>query len=131
MASKAVVDAVAARLGDTWNGITVVPPNTTDEPPADGSPYILLQFPVADTRRSVVNNRQYREEGGFRVVLHGTRGSGTDQILERTGELAALFRDRKFDGVETQVPSEPFIDDETGNYAIAAVVVPYTYDFDG
>ena len=47
--------------------------------------------------------------------------------------LAALFRDRKFDGVETKVPSEPFTDEQSdqGNYFLASMIVPYTYNFDG
>jgi hypothetical protein len=88
---------------------------------------------VADVNRWPVDTRYYREEGGFRLVLAVERGIGTAKIREWGEELAALFRDREFDGVTTQVPSEPFTDDlsDQGNYFMATMVVPYFYNFVG
>lgn len=131
MASKAVIDAVAARMGVTWNGIVVIGPNETDRPPRDGAPFIMLQFPVSNTERLPVTRRLYREEGGFRVVLHTARGVGLADHLTQLDALAELFRDRRFDGLETRVPSAPYIDDEDGNYVIGAIAVPYVHQFEG
>ncbi|WP_170149519.1 phage tail terminator-like protein [Rhodoplanes roseus] len=124
-----MIDAVLARLGETWDGISVVPPNITDEAPADASPYIAVQFPASNVERMPVTDRLYREEGGFRLVLHMARGAGHADVTTKADALAALFRDTAFAGVETFVPSTPYIDDESGNYVRAAVVVPYRYQF--
>lgn len=130
MASLAVYTAVKERLGSSWNELAVRYPNDGQgETPADGSAYIAVQFPVANTDRMAVNQRLYREEGGIRLVVHAERGDGLDQVLGWTGALAALFSDQAFGGIKTQAAGSPFIDDdnELGNYFKAAVVIPYTF----
>jgi hypothetical protein len=133
MASKTVIDAVALRLGETWSEIPVRMPNIGGPAPRDGSAFIAVDFPVANSERVAVNQRLYREEGGFRIILNGGADTGIDQIMTWSDQLAALFRDQKFGGIETQVPSSPFVDDsnDDGNYFQASVVVPYTYNFTG
>jgi hypothetical protein len=129
MASKAVKDAVAARLGATWNNLLVALPNT-DVDTSSGS-FLALQFPVANNRRMTIDRGRYREEGAFRIVINGDRAVGADQVLGWADELATLFRDQKFDGVVCGVPGSPFLDDrnDMGNYFQAAVVFPYHFDF--
>ena len=130
MASKAVVDAVEGHIGATWNGLPVIGANTGGE--ADGQQFILVQYPVSNTDRPVVDRRFYREEGGFRIVLHAHRGNGASQALTWCDQLAELFRDRDLgNGVKTQVPGSPFIDDQNdqGNFFQCSLVVPYSYQF--
>lgn len=132
MASKAVVEAVEARLGPVWNGLAVYSPNSPEgETPADAAQFLQLQFPLADAERMSISNRLYRETGGFRVIINGERGAGVSQILTWAEQLMTLFRDVTFDGVKCEVPSPPFLDDsnENGSYFKASIVVPYTYDF--
>ena len=132
MAEKAVIDAVKARLGDTWSGLPVVIPGGAAETPSDASAYLLVQFPVSSTARISVNQRSYREEGGFRIVINESSGSDAlNSLMLKAEQLVALFRDQKFGGIQTQVPSSPYIDDdnENGNYYSAAIVIPYTYNF--
>ena len=133
MARLAVVNAVKARLGATWNGLPVIAPNDAmSETPADGSAFIALEFPVSNTERLPVNQRRYQEEGGFRIVINGERGAGVDDILTLADQVAALFCDQSFDGVRTQAPTSPRIDDgnDEGNYFRVVVAVPYTFQFD-
>lgn len=131
MPSRAVIDAVDTYLNEVWTATTILDPNSANEPPSDGSPFIAVQFPVARNSRPVIDRAFYREEGGFRIVINAMRGEGAGQTLIWADQLAALFRDRKFGGVSCQVPSSPFIDDrnESGMYFKAAIVVPYTYNF--
>ncbi len=134
MAELQVIEAVQARLGQTWDGIPVVEANTTTKTPGDSSPFLLVQYPaVADRRRMAVNAEIYREEGAFRLVLNETRGIGLKQAMERCKRLDDLFRDQSFGGVVCQVPSSPFVDDdnEDGNYFQVSVVVPYTFNSTG
>lgn len=133
MADVQVTVAVEARLGETWDGIPVFGVNSNKgRPPSDGSPFLMVQYPVVtDRRRMAVNAPIYREEGGFRLVLNETRGIGLQQGMERSKRLDDLFRDQKFAGVTCQVPSSPLIDDdnEDGNYFQLSMVVPYTFNF--
>lgn len=133
MASRHVEDAVQAYLTANWTTAPVLTENSEGETPADGSAFVRLQFPIAEVTRWAVDRRHYREEGGFRLLIAIQRGMGTGLARVWGEELAALFRDRKFDGVETKVPSEPFTDEQSdqGNYFLASMVVPYTYNFDG
>jgi hypothetical protein len=129
MASKAVKDAVSARLGVAWNGLPVTGPNE-DAATSAGS-FLALQFPVANNRRMTIDRGRYREEGAFRIVINGERAVGADQVLGWADDLAALFRDQQFDGVVCGVPGSPFLDDrnDMGNYFQVAVVFPYHFDF--
>jgi hypothetical protein len=131
MANKQVIDAVEARLGPVWDGLEVFGANTVGEPPSDGTPFLMVQYPVSDSRRMPINSRTYREEGGFRIVLNETRGLGLNQAMTRCDALGDLFRDRSFDGVVCQVPSSPLIDDDNddGNYFQVSMVFPYTFNF--
>lgn len=133
MANRQVIDAVEARLGETWDGAPVFGANKEGEPPSDGTPFLIVQYPVANNRRMLINARVYREDGAFRVVLNEARGFGLLQALERCDSLAELFRDQAFDGVVCQVPSSPLIDDdnEDGNYFQISMVFPYTFNFTG
>jgi len=131
MAAKAVVDAVSTRLEAEWTRTPVFSANSHGVAPTDGSPFLVALFPVANVERVVMNERYYREEGGIRFVLSIERGSGTDVGMGWADELAGLFREQKFDGVETGVPTSPLIydDNEEGNYFRITVVVPYEYKF--
>lgn len=136
MASKAVEQAVEAHLTANWTHAAVCPiytENVLGETPGDGQPFLILQFPLANVDRLAVTDRYYREEGGFRIVIHVMRGQGTEQIRDYGAELAAMFRETDFGGVETGVPSEPFTDDRSdeGLFYSGAMVVPYTFHFYG
>lgn len=113
--------------------MSVVMPNSGGEAPSDASEFLLVQFPASSVVRLPINHRRYREEGGIRLVLNASNGGGPDAILTAADLLADFFRDRKFGGIETQVPSSPFFDDnnENGNYFRASIVVPYSYSFSG
>jgi hypothetical protein len=131
MAAKAVVDAVLARMQAQWTACPVVPENAQGDTPADASAFIVVQFPVSSTERWSIGDRQYREEGGFRLVINVERGGGIDKLMEWGDQLAAIFRYRSFDGVECWTPTSPFTDDRSdeGNYFTGSVVVPYVFDF--
>jgi Bacteriophage related domain of unknown function len=131
MALQQVVDAVEARLAERWTLCPVLEMNVFGEAPETGEAFLLLQFPVSRITRLSVGTRYYREEGGIRFVLHLPRGEGTAKALDWSRQLADIFRDQKFGGVTTKVPTSPFLDDnnDVGNYFTAAVVCQYTYDF--
>jgi len=131
MARKAVVDAVEARLAAHWTRCPVIGINLQGEPPHDASPYLVVQYPIAETARVSLGTAYYREEGAIRFVLHVRRNRGLAEGLSWADELAALFRYQKFDGVECQAPTSPFIDDsnDEGAYFLLSVVAPYTHTF--
>lgn len=126
--------AIEARLRTYWADRTLIytANDGQQEQPSDGeTSFITLQFPVADVKRWPLGDRYYREEGGFRIVLSVPQGTGKDWLRTEGEGLASLFRDRKFDGVETQAPSPPQIDDreDAGGYFVAYVVFPYTFNY--
>ncbi|PZU87346.1 MAG: hypothetical protein DI527_18905 [Chelatococcus sp.] len=129
MAHKLVEAAVEARLRALWSASPVFVENTEAEPPADGSGYLMLQFPVADASRSAINERAYREEGAFRVVLHVPRDTGVQQIRDQGEAIAALFCDESFAGVNCRVPGPTFVGDAVGALSWASVTIPYDFNF--
>lgn len=131
MASKAVEDAVDAYLAANWAGLPVLKENEQGEIPSDGSPFIILQFPVRNVERISIGQRTYREEGGIRIIINVQRGAGTAAIRQHGDALADLFRDQTFNGVHCGVPTEPFTDDasDRGVYFSGSVVVPFWFVF--
>lgn len=141
MPSKAVVDAVEARLGLSWiaSDGSVLPSfgiNSTGQTPGDGSPFIETQYPIANGSQITIGSpgtNIWREEGAIRFVLNIQRQGGVAQGLAWADELATLFRGKQFGGVTTWAPSSPVLDNsnDAGNYWTLAFVVPYFFDLTG
>ncbi|GLK78037.1 hypothetical protein GCM10008171_32910 [Methylopila jiangsuensis] len=133
MAHPDVVAAVTSRLTSNWTKSVVLAPNVEGDAPADGSPYLRLQFPASGRRRPVVNRRLYRETGGFRIVIAVELGEGLSKASAWADELSTLFRDRKFGGVRTFVPGDIFVgpENDDGNHFVTAFVTPFAFSFTG
>jgi hypothetical protein len=131
MPSRAVADAVEARLAASWTATTFIPYDTQQQPPADADAFLVVQYPVANGSQPVLE-RHFFEDGVLRFVLNVKSGIGLQQGLDWSDTLADLFRRRKFSGVETFAPDPPIIDDNTddGNWISYAILVPYRYQFD-
>jgi hypothetical protein len=142
MAQKAVMDAVAARLGNPWisgvdsASLPVFDPNTTGQSPVDGSPFIEIQYPISNADQISIGSpgsQVFRDLGAIRFVLSIQRGSGVSQGMGWCDEIAALFRGKQFSGVNTWAPSSPVLDNsnDNGNYWIMSFAVPYYFDIIG
>src|SRR3954467_5213397 len=133
MASKTVEDAVDAYLAANWTASPVLSENEQQEAPEDGTPFLLVQYPVANTRRVATGTPSYLEEGGFRILINVERGAGTDKIREWGEDLVALFRDVVIPGTDIHclVPTEPYTDDQSdqGNYFAGSLVVQYLFSY--
>lgn len=136
MASAEVMKAVKARLDAFWSRTLIVYPNDTFETPADASPYLEVQYPVADETTVSIGapgaNVQ-REEGVIRLVLHIERGIGTITGAEWLDELRQHFRQKGFGPVRTYQASPPVTDDrnDNGNYWSLSSAIVYDADFLG
>ena len=129
MPAKAVADAVQARLAANWTATVIVDYDTNAYPP-DLDAFLVHQYPVVNGAKPVVN-RVFWEEGAIRFVLNVRRGIGLSQGLEWSDELAALFREVTFDGVQCFETSGPIIDDtiEEGDWISYAIIVRYRYEY--
>lgn len=133
---SAIVDAAfRARIASSWSGPSLIGGNSTAQPPGDGSPFLVLQYPVVNGSRPVLGPR-YFEEGAARMVLNvqsGTGEAGLTAALQSADQLASIFRHVNLgNGVETFAPSPPIINDanDEGNYFSLSVIVPYRAQFD-
>ena len=136
MPSKAVYDAVKARLDENWSDLPVVYPDTWGEGPEDGSAFVAIQFPLASSEQmstGAPGANVWRETGAIRFVVNSIRGEGLVDGLQYCDDLADLFRGKLFDGVTTWAPSPPVIDDrgDMGNYQQLSFTVEYQYDLIG
>lgn len=136
MARSEVVAAVRARIEANWTHAPVFDENSQGSTPADGTPYLDIQFPFSTNERisfGVPGANTHREEGAFRILINVERGSGGDTGRAWADELSDLFRGKHFDGVETFAPDSASSDDanENGQYFTYAVVVPYRFDYLG
>ncbi|MBP1179971.1 hypothetical protein [Methylobacterium sp. PvR107] len=135
MAKKHVVATVKQVLTD-WTPVSggkpdIVYPYGDGQIPAAPSPYLFVQFPVANGERTT-HSRSFVEEGAARIVIFSEAGGGIDWPLEIGEQLAALFRAKKINGVEFLTPTSPLINDDNNevNQVKTSVVVPYLYHFD-
>lgn len=133
MASKAVMDAFAARLAANWTDTAIVPADKVGAGPGDGSAYVTLEYPAAKEEQITIGSpgaNVFRETGVARIVLNSPSGSGADQPFTRMDQLRALFRGRQFSGVTTFAPS-PAIENrssyQAGRFVLSAAV-PYYFD---
>lgn len=129
MAKQAVVSAVEGLLNAEWSACPVEGVNLSKGDANDeGSDFLVVQYPVANNER-LNHSRTYREEGGVRLVINTQRGIGGQIAIQRGEQLAALFRERKFGGVEFKTPSSPLIhdDNDDGIYFRTSIVIPYHY----
>ncbi|KMO20392.1 hypothetical protein SQ03_05695 [Methylobacterium platani JCM 14648] len=114
----------------------MVTPNTKGKTPKDGSPYLEISYPISRARTISVGapgNNLIRESGTMRLVLYVARGAGTAEGEIWLEELAALFLNKKFDGVTTFEPSSPVFDDrnDLANYYGMSSSVEYQADYFG
>ena len=135
MASKAVVDAVKARLAANFTRCVVLVDNVDTRGPVDGSPYLDVQFPLANENQITAGTpgrNVFREEGAIRLVLSIRLGDPLDNALAWIDELRALFRGVQFAGVTTFAPS-PSVQDNAayvagGTRVLLSTAVPYHFD---
>lgn len=127
MAKKIVTDAVLARLQANWSTAPILALNETAQTPADGSGWVRLEFPVANGKQTTLG-RTYLETGAFRIAVATEIGSGLAKSNDYAEQIATIFRNQKFSGVESLTPTiREGIDD--GSYFIAAVIVPFRYEY--
>ena len=136
MPAPTVLTAVKARVAANWTHAPVFDLNDEEEAPADGSPYLVILYPVSDSEQMSIGspgNNLHRESGVIRFLLYSGRGEGIDTAVQWAWELANLFRQQVFSGVRTLSPASPTIDDrnDVGNYYVFPVTVPYQFDFFG
>lgn len=127
MAKQAAVDAIIARLKTNFTLAPVLDRNAGTQTPADGSAWVRVEFPVANNRPQALD-REYREDGGFRIVVATALGEGVDVSNAWCEQIATIFRGQKFDGVQCWAPTiREGVDD--GSWFIATVVVPYWFSY--
>jgi hypothetical protein len=133
MASLAVITAVKARLAASDITTPVRHPNADFQPPADGSAFVAIQYPLASEAQTTFGapgNNVFREEGVIRFVVNIPRGADIEVAASIAEQLRALFRSARFDGVRCYAPTSLVFNDgnDEGNYSRASIAVPYDFD---
>jgi hypothetical protein len=139
MASKAVMDAVEARLATVWPHTLIATPNTSTGAPADGGAFLSVQYPVASEEQMSIGSpgaNVYREEGVARFIVHVPTGEGRSGWDEKIDDLRADFRGKILDAsgsIRTFEASPPIANDENdeGNYYAMSFGVRYSADIHG
>ena len=134
MARQAVIDAVKARLAANFSACSIVDDDVVAQGAADGSTYLVLQFPVANERQISIGspgNNVWREEGAFRLAISVRTGDPLDQANTWLDQARAIFRGKQFSGVTTFAPSPAVQGDAQfdGARVILSSAVPYQSDF--
>lgn len=131
MASAAVIAAVKARQAANWTTVTIYYPNETFTTPGDGSAFVQVDFPIAESDQASIGApgaNRFRDLGTIRFIINIDAGAGTDLATQYADELADVFRAKVFSGVITYAPSPPVYLGVDGNYATWSVSIPYKYD---
>lgn len=136
MAHADVVAAVHSRLAASWSRCPVLADVNLAAGEVPAPPFLTMLFPLANSEQMSVGApgaNIWREEGVFQIVLKIQRGTGLAGWLQWGDELAALFRGKNFDGIQTFAPTTATFDDdnEDGQYFELSVAVPYQFDLIG
>lgn len=133
MASASVMITVKERLDAFWTHTPIAYPNDTFKAPADGSPFLAVQYPVAtETQASIgaPGANLHREEGVIRFVLQVERGAGVIDWTAWLDELRGHFRSKSFGGVRTYEASPAVLDDRSDDGKYWALSSAVAYDAD-
>lgn len=133
--ADAVADAVEGYIGAAWTAadgivLPVVGLNSQGQGPADGSPFIEIEYPVRnETQRTLGDpgNNLFKEEGGFRVIVNEQRGGGTARSRAWIDELRALFRGKYIPPIQCFEASGPVTNDanDLGNFWQLSISIRY------
>lgn len=131
MPSQAVANAVESYLAANWTTTPVIGLNTIGIAPADGSPFVVVEYPVQIENQLTLGApgvNQYRETGAFRIVVNEQRSIGTSRAFGWCDTLRALFRGQVISGVvQTFAPSPPVVNDanDRGDFFQVSFSCPY------
>lgn len=135
MAGKPVFDAVKAYLTANFNSAPLLDLDAGENPPADGSAFLQLQFPVGKETfigMASVGNRTFREDGAARFVLSSPRTGAFEQALAIIETLRDLFRATTINSAGTVVIFREATPPTTGvpseNYWVLSFAVTYYFD---
>lgn len=136
MARQAVCDAVETHLSTNWSRAPIFGENSEGSTPEDGTPFLVVQYPFVTSRQisiGVPGSNLWRDEGAFRIVIHVERGAGTRKGREWADEIAALFRGKDLDVLQTWAPTAPVTDDRNpaSTYYVLSISCPYQHDYYG
>lgn len=136
MATKAVIDAMKARAIAQFTSCPIYFPNEATTIPADLSPFVVVENPIGRSEMITIGTapgRGFREEGGFRFVVHVPLMAGYATAYTYADECAVLFRGLRLDlaggPLDLWAPGPPIPLGEDGSYYKLALVIPYTYHF--
>jgi hypothetical protein len=129
-----ITERINTFLADTPPALAVslVPANTVAPPSPDDDAIIVVQYPVVNGSKPVLD-RLFVEDGGIRIVINVRRSIELEQALALSDDIAGLFRDvRLGNGLEVFTPSTPPINDmsDDANWFVLPVIVPYRYQFE-
>ena len=133
-------DALNAAVSAAWPYTGITLPNERAEPPADGSAWLALSYPVLTETMMTVGApgaNLWRQEGGLRVALFVPIGSGIDSPGapwdSRIDDLRAALRGKVFGPVTTFEASPPITDNtnDMGAYYELSFVVVFQADVIG
>ena len=131
MPSAVVEAAFQARLYEyTLGDPPVISAIVSGQPSNTDDAFIVIQYPVVNGSKPTIG-RHYFEEGAARLVLNVRRTAEMEDALALADNLASIFRDKTFHGIETFTTSQPIVNDVSndGNWFSLSVIVPYRYQF--
>ena len=140
MASSAAMTALDAAVTAAWPHTPIHFPNVAGAVPNDGSPLLIVTYPVANETMLTVGApgaNVWREEGAVRVVLSLPIGMGLTQDgvswPERIDALRAALRGKVFGGVVTYEATPPATNDQSdrGAYFDLSSALAYQIDITG
>lgn len=140
MASSAAMTALDAAITAAWPHTPIHFPNVAGAVPNDGSPLLIVTYPVANETMLTVGApgaNVWREEGAVRVVLSLPVGMGLTQDgvswPARFDDLRAALRGKVFDGVVTFEATPPATNDQSdrGAYFDLSSALAYQIDITG
>ena len=140
MASSAAMTALDAAITAAWPHTPIHFPNVAGAVPNDGSPLLIVTYPVANETMMTVGApgaNVWREEGAVRIVLSLPVGMGLTQDgvswPARLDDLRAALRGKIFGEVVTFEATPPATNDQSdrGAYFDLSSALAYQIDITG
>lgn len=132
MSSVTPAAAIEAKLRADYTDADIFTANELDQPPQQGTPFVVLEFPGGTAEQITVGapgNNVFRERGAFMTHVMVPAASGAAVARQMADDIAAIFRGQTFSGVRCQAPFPPQEDTgPDGNWFGVSFSTAFTWD---
>jgi len=119
---------IELRLRDNWATTTIAYDNVAFETPAGDTAWVAVRvFEDTSARITIGNPGVHRQSGLIAIYIYVPQNTGTQVARGYADDIAAIFRDKQFNGITCREASVTNVGDFEQWYQVN-VTIPFYWD---